>query len=460
MTAIVTNKFKQNILDQLINDFDSTGTNYHLAIGRSETWNATDAPPELTSGDDLQSLGVARDARNAFQSAKIVTNRSIVIPRYNWISGTVYEAWSDRLADYPTNGYYVMTDENQIYICLQQGLKGDGSPNVSTIKPTGTTTTAFQTSDGYVWKFLYTISAIDTDKFVSSNFIPVKYVDSAGPSDPATDQQQYTIQNSANPKEVIRFEITNNGAGYTSAPSVSIVGNGSGAAAKAFIDGNQVSKIIIDSDGSGNFSWGTGYDYANVVITGGGAPSVTAQARVVLGPEGGIGANPVVDLRGKAIMFNGKFNGDEGGTIVASNDIRQISLMRNLKKNNLADSDFTGTTGNFMNILNFASVTQNFTEDKTIEGQTSGAKGVVDYWDLLNQKLYYHQNDSSGYTPFDNGEQILELNGNGNGILTGTFADSAAEINRFSGELLYTDNRAAIERSVDQNEDIKVVIQF
>ena len=48
---------------------------------------------------------------------------------------------------------------------------------VSTIQPTGNTDgTPFDTVDGYIWKFLYSIGALDANKFISANYIPVELV--------------------------------------------------------------------------------------------------------------------------------------------------------------------------------------------------------------------------------------------------------------------------------------------
>ena len=45
------------------------------------------------------------------------------------------------------------------------------------------------------------------------------------------------------------------------------------------------------------------------------------------------------------------------------------------------------------------------------------------------------------------------------GYDSATAAFIKAEVNPFTGDLLYIDNRAAITRSAEQTEDIKIVIQ-
>ena len=59
---------------------------------------------------------------------------------------------------------------------------------------------------------------------------------------------------------------------------------------------------------------------------------------------------------------------------------------------------------------------------------------------------------------FQNGELIEETNGGGEGVI-----DSAArlpEVLPNTGEVLFIDNRSPVDRSIAQNEDIKVIIQF
>jgi hypothetical protein len=56
------------------------------------------------------------------------------------------------------------------------------------------------------------------------------------------------------------------------------------------------------------------------------------------------------------------------------------------------------------------------------------------------------------------GELITETNGVGAGTI-GTSLN-IGDINKFTGEIFYIDNRAAIERSSAQTEDLKVIIQL
>jgi hypothetical protein len=282
--------------------------------------------------------------------------------------------------------------------------------------------------------------------------MPVKLQGGTDSDSPAVDIQQETVQNNAVERQILAYRVTAAGSGYTSDPTVLVVGNGTGARARAVVgpSGTIVNAQRID-DSAGTL--GQNYNYANVTITGGGGSG--AKIVPVYGPKAGLGADARDDLRADAIMFNIKPDGAETGDFLIGNDFRQIVLLKNPL---IADSDalFTGNTGRILKAINFATVTTAFTEDRIIQGSVSAAKGVVDYFDD-SATLWYHQTEDTGFTPFTDSDNITETTGSGAGAVGSLLP---AEVDAFSGEMLYIDNRAAVSRSVDQTEDIKVVIQL
>ena len=219
----------------------------------------------------------------------------------------------------------------------------------------------------------------------------------------------------------------------------------------------------MDDSGSGK-AYGRGYTFANVTLSGGGGTGATA--RPILAPFKGIGGDPRDDLRSSALMFNTRLEGTENNALITSNDFRQVGLIKNPVETDSASSGnlFNALAGNSLNKLKFGSIAQSFTEDKTIQGSTSTAQAYVDKAD--SNYVWYHQSDSTGFLLFSEGETITELDGNGEGILDSaandpdTDAFTKSTVKPFSGELLYVDNRAAIERDPNQTEDIKVIIQL
>ena len=181
---------------------------------------------------------------------------------------------------------------------------------------------------------------------------------------------------------------------------------------------------------------------------------------MVLPPVGGFGANPLRDLRAKGVMFNTKPSGAEGGTFITDNDFRQVALIKNPLVPT-TDSDFSTASGFAAKALTFTlPVGTAFTADNTIEGGTSGAKAFVDTYDNTTGVLRYHQTEETGFTAFQGGEAVTETDGSGSGTLDSAGTFDSGDIDFLSGEVLYIENRAAITRSADQTEDIKIVIQL
>jgi len=451
--AIVTNKLKREMVQLLLNNFnDSASNHYFIGIGRSDEWNSTDTAPTAESQDVEGRL-----FRNSLQSVKKVADISFVVPRYNWSSGTIYSAYNDKQVGYPTQSYYVMNDNNQVYLCIQQPKNNEGVGQPSTVQPSGNTTgTTFITADDYAWKFLYSISALDASKYIAANFIPVKK--QGATTVQASDTEQLAVQNAAISGQIIGYSVESGGAGYSTAPTLTISGDGTKAKATATISGGIVTKVEAD-DSASTLTLGSGYTNATVGQSGG-SPTKPAKIRPIFASKGGVGSDPRQDLRANGIMLAVKPDGAEGsGDFIVGNDFRQVGLLRNITADSDGGALFTDATGLALDQLQFASVSQAFTADKTIVGGTSGAKALIDKVD--STKVWYHQNDDTGYTSFSATEAVTEEDGNGAGALdsAGGYLVSS-EVARLTGDLLYIDNRAAVTRAADQKEDIKIVIQI
>ena len=314
---------------------------------------------------------------------------------------------------------------------------------------------------------MYSISATDANKFQSANFIPVKSIPFTNINSSVAEVEQKAVQDAAVHGQIIGYGIESAGAGYGSAPTLTIKGNGSNAAATATISGGQVVKVEVadSSDASLKIaSFGSGYDYANVEVSGGGTPSKPVKVRPILANSGGLGNDATIDFKASAIMFNAKPTGTETLDFVIGQDFRQVGLLKNPQADsaghggNGVSTAFTASTGRALKALNFSAVNTAFGEDKTILGVTSGAKAFIDK-DSGNS-VFYHQNDDTGFRSFQAGETVQETDGTGEGVLDSAGAfETTFEVNPHTGELLYIDNRSAVTRSADQTEDIKIVIQ-
>src|SRR6056300_154491 len=435
MPAIITRALRKILARNFFDGFNLQSNYYYIGIGRSEQWDSSDTIRKpYDTVVDLQGV------RDQLQSVKRVQAVSQVVPRNNWVSGTIYSQYDDLVAGYPAAPYYVKTDNNAVYVCLETGRDVNGVIVPSIIEPQYSNDNSFRLGDGYVWKFLYTISAEKANSFMSSNFMPVQQQDPIDSNSTGIEVRQHGVQENTKPAAITSIVLSSRGTGYTSVPTVSITGqSGSGASATAHIDSalGIVTHITIDPDSS-TLSHGSGYFNKPVItITGGGGTG--ASARAVVAPDSGVGRDAVNDLRSTAIMFHSQLEGDDSDFITGQ-DFRQVSLIRDPRKQN--GQYFTDLTGNAMDKMTLSSIIQPYTVDKKIEGQSSGAIAYVDYID--SNEIFYHQTDSTGFIAFSDGEILQELNGTGDGIV-----DSALikpKLDRETGDILYIDNRAAVLR--------------
>lgn len=450
MPAIVTDALRTLLARQFYDQFVNATARYYVGIGRSEVWDSSDTVP-YPQNTPIQQQAV----RNQMQSVKKVQATSLVVPRYNWSNGAIYSQWDDAVSGYPTQPYYVMNDNNNVYICLETGRNNAGVAVPSTSEPTGSNNQPQRYPDGYVWKFLFTVSASRANDFMSSNYLPVQQQDATDSNSTGIELKQEEIQNTAVPGAVNSVVITSVGAGYTSNPTVTITGTGSGAQAIARIDsatGTLAWIKMADSSALNEQIRGSGYTLAQATLSGGGA-STQATARVVLGPDSGIGADARVDLKSGAIMFHSRIEGTDSNFII-NQDFRQVSLIKDIKDN--TGTIFTNTTGSTLKSMKLSTVVSSFTKDKIIEGQTTLAKAFID--DIDSNRIYYHQTDSTGHIAFQDGEAITEFNGAGQGIIDSALI--APQVDPNTGDILYIDNRAPVLRSNIQAEDVKIIIQF
>ena len=469
MTAIVTSKFRTLNAENFKADIADAGTSVYVGIGKSDVWSlttsdTTDTTP-FTPADTLDQLGEAH--QNVFAYKLLGANDvSHVVPRHTWTSGRTYVEWDSNDPDIFDKSFYVITSEFKVYKCIKAGASG------STQEPTQTLTVPTAESDGYTWKYMYTVSVADAEKFLTTSYMPVKTVSpraggqSSDYSSDSTaenalseaDYAQYLNQkastNHANAGGIERIEVVAGGTGYTSDPTVYINGNGASATATAARTGQAVSSITVTNKG-------TDYTVADVRISGGGGSD--ASVRAVIAPAGGHGTDPVKELGGFFVAVNTLLEGTGGGDLTVGNDFRQVTLVKNpLNQSNSAVA--TATTLNATAYLDFASKSGTFQVDELIT-QGSGATLAQAYIVSIDSgtgRIYYSQNSKTGYGAFVNGASnvVTGQTSGAQGTPRSSNTNVAAEVKKESGQIIFMENRNPINRTATQIEDIKVIIEF
>ena len=201
MTAIATSSFRLSNVNNFIADLSVSS--YYAFIGRPMSWINDNSPDTPYDNYDSNYLSGWSD----IMALKHINSSDVVpgIERYNWVSGTFYAMYDDKIS--PTNltvdgfnnlfnsKFYVLTSDSNVYKCIN-----NNGAIASTIMPTGIGSSMITTADGYVWKFMYTVSAPDFQKFATDQHIGIKYSSTS----PATSGKIDVIS------------ITSGGTGYTS----------------------------------------------------------------------------------------------------------------------------------------------------------------------------------------------------------------------------------------------------
>ncbi len=444
MTAIVTTQFRLNAAKKLVDDVINNSS-YYLFIGRSEEWDSETSPD--VPYDNTYSYNT--DAWQRMTALKQITDTDVVYatPRYQWISGTTYAEYDDRDANLASKAYYVISDNNNVYLCLKSGGISTKNPDIAGVQTNGIID--YSSADGYIWKYLYTVSTDDSNKFLTSAFIPVRYLESdPGVSADAALRNQWDVQQNAVSGAIYNIKVSSSGTGYTSAPTIQIEGNGTGATATATVSGGAITKITVTNAGSG-------YTQAKIKISGGGGTGAVAHA--VMSPTNGFGADPRQDLRAHYATINVRLVYDDGqGDFIVGNDFRQIGVVRN-------PYNYGTTTVSTAETLSATysldvQLGGTFPADSTIEGTVTGAKGIVDAYDAVNGIIRYHHTEDTGFIQFTAADNVRVVGDTGSG--QDITAVHTPEVQPYSGEVIFLENRTAVNRASDQIETIKLVLEF
>lgn len=445
-----------NNANNLLKDIADTNNSFYISIGKSDAWSDTDTDftdandyPELVNGA-TRSLSYETQVRQNFMALKRLTSPYVShgLRRYDWISGQVYSQWDSTDPDIFTKRFYVITDEFKVYKCIKRG-----SGN-SIIKPTHTDTTPTSESDGYMWRYMYKLSAVQSDRFLTPSYIPVKTVPTSGISIDDDSQYDNQLQSLNIAGKIYTIKVINSGVNYTTAPTVTITGNGTGATATATISTGNVTSINITNAGSG-------YSVAKVTLSGGGGTGATVEA--ILSPFNGHGFDPVSELGGEFVILSFKLIGDEEGTFIINDDFRQVSLIKNPTIFGSTTTIATATRLNALRTMRLSSVTNGnqfivSNIGSIIQSSTdSTIKAFVVSYDTATGDLQYTQNDKTGYKNFVQGSVITSTNGATGTIAT--LAQDTPDVNIYTGKILIVDNINPVNRTETQQESLTFVIQ-
>lgn len=442
MSTIFTKNFRVSLAKQVQSLTDIASNTYlptdrksyvYAVIGRQLPWNsgAEVAPTPGLTDNDINNY----HKRAVYGKLMTFENSSLVVPRVNWTSNTVYNTYESN-----TN-FYVVNTKDQVFKCLSNVAVGTSSTSQPelTLSTTSLEEPYLQTADGYKWKYLYTISSVQKQKFMDENWMPVavnKFVRAA-----------------AETLSIDIVEVTNKGNNYTDGTAQDIItidGDGTGAILKANVVGGQVQNIVIQNRG-------TGYTYANLTFNdvAGGSGS-GASAVVKIAPHDGHGYDPVYELGATNVMFNVDFDGSEGDAFPVENDFREIFILHNpLESDGITPA--TKSAYSFYTKIKTSPGLGDFGNDeKVFQGTTfatSTFKADVISFDEIQNFLYVN-----------NIEGTLQTNQALKGLQTGSIRVATAQtlptIDLYTGKVLYISDRLPVSRDAAQTDRIRFILSF
>ena len=179
---IIPSELKTHILQQLLESVsEPANTIYYAFTGDHMATGVTESDVAQPS-DSYRNLTV-ETFRNMILGKKLTpADFRAMIRRYDWTAGTTYAMYDDEDNLLSTKKYFVVVKEignRHVYKCLS-----NNNEIPSTVKPIFADNTSddalfasnddyYETSDGYQWKYMYTIDSNTFAKFATEEYIPV-----------------------------------------------------------------------------------------------------------------------------------------------------------------------------------------------------------------------------------------------------------------------------------------------
>ena len=247
------------------------------------------------------------------------------------------------------------------------------------------------------------------------------------------------------------------GDGYSIGPKVAITGDGHGANVRTTNTASGVIGDIVVVAGGNN--------YGNAVATLSTNAGSSGSIAPIVGPRGGHGDDAIEELGGFFVMVNSRLEYGESGNFTTNNDFRKIGLLSQPLYAN-GDVATASTIDQCVTITVQSWNSTAFVEDELVTGAQSGATGKV--VDFKNNNTTLRLVDVTTGTSTTAGYDSIAGSFRTNESITGATSSGSANTNgvvggdleKFSGDVLYIENRSPVTRADDQIEDVKLIIEF
>ena len=522
MAAIITDQLRILNAKNFVAGVGSTGNSYYSFVALPNPtdfdadWNTTPPSPKDNFNQENQywdtMIGLKKITKDDAKQ---------VVPKLTWASGTTYDMYRHDISvtnpSQPSNSvdlysanYFILNKDYRVYICLQNGTSPDnpsGRPSLDEPTFTDLEPRAAGTSgDGYIWKYLYTISPSDIVKFDGTNYMPV-------PKDWSTNSDDAAVRDNAAVSGQLKIvTIVNRGVGLGTAnrtyTGVPIRGDGRGAEATVTINNDAKVETVTVSKGGSNYTYGT------LDLEGGGVPtgSTSPIFNVIIPPAGGHGADIYRELGAYNVLMYSRIENDtENPDFVTGNEVARVGIVESPvaydstdileldKASALYALKLVGSGYSSVVFNPDTNITQTIGVGSTAFGRVVSYDqntGVLKYWQdrtasgfntsgTLNSSPTFGFETHRFTADIGSGGSVNIVGGSATLAIQTSFGSasnpgvstvinsrtyylgqsfikgvSQPEVKKYSGNIIYVDNRPSITRSSSQKEDIKVILQF
>lgn len=259
------------------------------------------------------------------------------------------------------------------------------------------------------------------------------------------DTQQSNIELLTVAGAISSVPVVSGGYGYgDGSTTVQIIGDGYGATAEAVIYNGKIIKINL-------INAGYGYTWANVSVTGS-VSARGAKARAIISPYGGMGKNAINNLYSRILMFYTNISSDKNQGFTVNNDYRQIGVVKN--PNRYGSTVILST--------NLASPCWVVSATNTVTDFPADALLHMNNDDNSKFRIVSNTGSSLLLQALDNAIPQIgsSFTNRTNNFSINTSAVTPPNVDKYSGDLLFIDNRQAFTPTSDQTVTLRTVIRF
>jgi hypothetical protein len=239
---------------------------------------------------------------------------------------------------------------------------------------------------------------------------------------------------------IMNIAVVSQGYGYAAA-NVTITGDGTGATAVAVIGSSgNIEKINITN-------YGQGYRWAVATITGNG---FGAKVRVIISPYGGHGKFVLNGLNARTLMFFSNISSDKNQGFDVNNDYRQLGIIKNPTRFQ-STAPLTNILASACWVITGSISTTFFPIDSIIYESETGKRFRI----VTNNGNAILAQSLDNYQP-----QIGTTFTNDQNYTFVAAAVSTPNSDKYSGDMMFIDNKRGFTPTADQSVTLRTVIRF